>query len=60
MSFMSVFQRTKSELVAKLMECEKEKFQAATSAQFSEMVSDKAIGKLLTGLLPQTEKPPPR
>lgn len=51
--------RTRNELIAKLMECEKEKFEAATSAQYSELLSDKAFATFLSSLKDETVKPPP-
>ncbi|VDK74054.1 unnamed protein product [Litomosoides sigmodontis] len=52
--------KTRNELIAKLMECEKQKFDAATSAQYSELLSDKAFATFLDSLKDETVKPPPR
>lgn len=52
--------RMRNELIEKLMEYEKEKFEAATSAQYSELLSDNAFAKFLESLKDKTAKPPPR
>ncbi|VDN07140.1 unnamed protein product [Thelazia callipaeda] len=52
--------KTKSELVEKLMEYEKENFEAATSAQYGEMLSDKVFASFLASVKEETIRPPPR
>uniref|UniRef100_A0A0R3RT51 Small ribosomal subunit protein mS31 n=1 Tax=Elaeophora elaphi TaxID=1147741 RepID=A0A0R3RT51_9BILA len=52
--------KTRNELIGKLMECEKEKFEAATSAQYGELLSDKVFATFLGSLKDETTRPPPR
>lgn len=52
--------RTKNELIGKLMEYEKEKFEAATGAQYSELLSDRAFATFLEGFKDEAFKPPPK
>ncbi|MCP9259092.1 28S ribosomal protein S31, mitochondrial [Dirofilaria immitis] len=52
--------KTKNELIGKLIEYEKEKFEAATSAQYSELLSDKDFATFLESLKDETVRPPPR
>uniref|UniRef100_A0A2K6WIY2 Small ribosomal subunit protein mS31 n=1 Tax=Onchocerca volvulus TaxID=6282 RepID=A0A2K6WIY2_ONCVO len=52
--------KTRNELIGKLMEYEKEKFEAATSAQYSELLSDKVFATFLESLKDETVRPPPR
>lgn len=50
--------RTRNELIGKLMEYEKEKFEAATSAQYSELLSDRTFATFLESLKDETSRPP--
>ncbi|EJW88982.1 hypothetical protein WUBG_00102 [Wuchereria bancrofti] len=52
--------KTRNELIGKLMEYEKEKFEAATSAQYSELLSDRSFATFLESLKDETTGLPPR
>ncbi|EFO26442.1 hypothetical protein LOAG_02047 [Loa loa] len=51
--------KTRNELIGKLIEYEKEKFEAATSAQYSELLSDRAFATFLESLKEEKNRPPP-
>ncbi|KAL4002341.1 Mitochondrial 28S ribosomal protein S31 family protein [Acanthocheilonema viteae] len=52
--------KTRNELIGKLMEYEKEKFESATSAQYSELLSDRVFTAFLGSLKDETTKPMPK